>query len=844
VIRREFMVRKYKVLLLSMLALMLFHSLSIAADPLEDLIPEKLAVSLIIDTSGSMADTDPGRLRETAANIFIDLLSPEDNLGIITFNTDTVEVLPMQAVMNTENKNLMKETLAPMLDAKGDTNYLAALEAASLQLNAFEEPGVKKVIIFLTDGVPDPDPSRKTDAAFMDDYMGRLWKAVSETALKKYPIYSVGFGAVDKEILTRISRDTQGDAKFINGPSELAVSFFNILSTLKNRGNFIETEYNLNGSQALEFDFDTYTSQVTMVFSNAVPGLDVTLEPPTGKQINSNVVVSKNTQYTLVTLNQTAEELSGRWKVVLKGNGLVSAFGDKDLFLTSWIVKPVLNSLHPLNEAMEIHVGILGDAPDDIVVEATIIKNGTPQLDTVTLTLYEGLYMGVYDKVDVPGLYEVDIKVRQNSDIITSTTSKVTVRELPVLKSDFYVENAVYKMGGNSIATAFLEMRGIRITSSKDLSISSFNLLLMHQDGTEKKIPLLDNGDFAYGDIKGADGLYSSKVNFDSLGTTKASLLVQGIYKGENFVMDSPLGNYEVLSPGNVSVRVDNGDLFAVAGNSVNVPLIFVNNSAQRETLTLAMDQQFGKIQTEKVVLEPGQTLERNILVMLNGDLENRRHEIPITASAEDPLTVVNNTDLAFHMDILTQSQMKSLNLKAKIPFYLSLFVVFLGVPMAIVLLGLVFYMLLVRPNSQVTGRLLYYKTGEKLMQGAVQEIPIKKLRKNRVVIAFDEENEDADFILDGTRNKSGVILTNHVERGKWKFIDGYRAFLGRNAPGRLMMRMIEPGIFMFSGEVYTKKELYDKDVFEIDGFTFQYYTDRKKAREKQQGKNVLEGRI
>ena len=42
---------------------------------------ENLSVVLVIDVSGSMSSTDPQRLRESAACIFIDLLAPEDRLG-------------------------------------------------------------------------------------------------------------------------------------------------------------------------------------------------------------------------------------------------------------------------------------------------------------------------------------------------------------------------------------------------------------------------------------------------------------------------------------------------------------------------------------------------------------------------------------------------------------------------------------------------------------------------------------------------------------------------------------------------------------------------------------------
>ena len=118
---------------------------------------EKIAVSLVIDTSGSMAETDPTNLRKTAADIFVDLLSPEDYVGIVSFSTDVTELAPMQQVGDAANKQNIKASLAPIVNANGNTNYQLALQKAEQQLDSYAGEDVRKVIIFLTDGVPEPD---------------------------------------------------------------------------------------------------------------------------------------------------------------------------------------------------------------------------------------------------------------------------------------------------------------------------------------------------------------------------------------------------------------------------------------------------------------------------------------------------------------------------------------------------------------------------------------------------------------------------------------------------------------------------------------------------------------
>jgi Mg-chelatase subunit ChlD len=212
----------------------IFSRANIFAKSLNEVAPETLAVTLVIDTSGSMATTDPEKLRQTAANIFIDLLSPEDYLSIITFNTKKEVVLPMQQIKSNNNKANFKKSLSQKLQSIGDTDYLIALNEASKQLSTVKEAKVRKVILFLTDGEPDPDSTKKNNPKFMNQYMESLWKAVSKLALNKYEVYSVGFSkGVDPAILERISSSTGGTFKIYEDSSKLALSFSEISREVK-----------------------------------------------------------------------------------------------------------------------------------------------------------------------------------------------------------------------------------------------------------------------------------------------------------------------------------------------------------------------------------------------------------------------------------------------------------------------------------------------------------------------------------------------------------------------------------------------------------------------------------
>lgn len=204
---------------------------SVAAKSTTQKKAERIAVTLVIDNSGSMAQTDPQKLRERAADIFIDHLSPEDYLGIITFHSEEEVIIPIQEVKDTENKNDFKKILSHKLEnVRGHTDYLKALHIAGQQLDSLEDKNIKKIIVLLTDGDPDPDGEGASQ-----EYMTSLEELVNSLAIRNYCVYSVGFSTnVDPDVLAKISENTQGKMGILENPEEIAPNFEKILEELKN----------------------------------------------------------------------------------------------------------------------------------------------------------------------------------------------------------------------------------------------------------------------------------------------------------------------------------------------------------------------------------------------------------------------------------------------------------------------------------------------------------------------------------------------------------------------------------------------------------------------------------
>lgn len=224
--------RRFYTLLVLAIAL-LFNPAILYASPLDELNSERLAISLVIDTSGSMTVTDPNMLRSQVAETFIGLLYPDDYLGIVTFNSKVDLVVPMTRMESDETRDNIRSQLTGRLQGRGDTDYSSALQIANKQLEELYVADVRKLIIFLTDGKPDPDPINITaNPQRMNEYMDGLWNQVGEIAGNGYPIYSIGFSeGIDVGVLNRLATDTGGDVRIYRDSAELEANLIKVLQS-------------------------------------------------------------------------------------------------------------------------------------------------------------------------------------------------------------------------------------------------------------------------------------------------------------------------------------------------------------------------------------------------------------------------------------------------------------------------------------------------------------------------------------------------------------------------------------------------------------------------------------
>jgi len=172
---------------------------------------QPLAIILIMDTSGSMQGK-PLENSIAAAMQFNTSLAAQDVLGLVTFATEvTVAQVP------TTNRGAVETKLAT-LKAEGATALNDALvEAVGMLKNRSE----RRVVVLLTDGKQEGTSKYSSN------------DVVNEAVRWSTPIYTIGFGNVDKNQLEQFAQLTGGFAQINPDSSTVGAAFQSVLTILR-----------------------------------------------------------------------------------------------------------------------------------------------------------------------------------------------------------------------------------------------------------------------------------------------------------------------------------------------------------------------------------------------------------------------------------------------------------------------------------------------------------------------------------------------------------------------------------------------------------------------------------
>jgi VWFA-related protein len=171
-----------------------------------------LAVSLVLDSSGSLTSSDIGNIK-LAAISFINMLQPGDLVAVYNF-WDYVQLVQDY----TSDKSAAIAAVNTLSSGGSTTLYDAIYQAADHS----QTVGGRKALVVMTDGEDTASSHTLTDA-------------VTEAMAARVPVFTIGFGSANGSVLSSIANQTGGVFYQASGSSELQDLLSRIGQVLNNQ---------------------------------------------------------------------------------------------------------------------------------------------------------------------------------------------------------------------------------------------------------------------------------------------------------------------------------------------------------------------------------------------------------------------------------------------------------------------------------------------------------------------------------------------------------------------------------------------------------------------------------
>ena len=289
--------------------------------------PNRLApidAVILMDSSGSMKHTDPKRLRDQAAKLFLRFLSEGDKVAIFQFDEDVRPLAPFTEINATNLAALDKAVQdAP---AEGHfTDLEAPIETALNLLRSEGRREARKCVILLSDGKMDPRPSVGT----AEDLIQRLLdEQLPQYRKEQITLYTLAFSSeADQGLLEDMAKSTDGLFWFAPDVDTIHLRFSDLFLALKKPQVVPLAE---NG-----FEIDPNIDEATFYITRKDPAQEIVLITPKGdeisnKQVPLDVKWYRGELFDVITVRRP---LPGNWFVrgVEKAEGFATILTDLKL---------------------------------------------------------------------------------------------------------------------------------------------------------------------------------------------------------------------------------------------------------------------------------------------------------------------------------------------------------------------------------------------------------------------------------------------------------------------------------------------------------------------------------
>ncbi|MBI5461074.1 MAG: VWA domain-containing protein [Gammaproteobacteria bacterium] len=274
---------------------------------------------LVIDSSGSMKQTDPHRLRIPAAKMFISLLDAKDRVGLISFSDNGYPIVHLTPADKQHQAQLFAGV--EKVSSKGAyTNLHAALATGHAMLKREGDSQHRRMLVLMSDGKMDTGDFDK-DQALLEKIRGETIDALVADGIE---VYTIAFTeASDMPLMHEVAKRTAALSRLASNDRELHEVFSQIFESAK--------QPDMLPMEGGEFVVDAAVEEVTVVASKAKPDVEIKLQMPDGRMIaaiNAGKAVRwfKSEQFDMITIDKPP---AGQWHLLSSDNR-----GDKAYVVT------------------------------------------------------------------------------------------------------------------------------------------------------------------------------------------------------------------------------------------------------------------------------------------------------------------------------------------------------------------------------------------------------------------------------------------------------------------------------------------------------------------------------
>ncbi|MBR4200609.1 MAG: VWA domain-containing protein [Oscillospiraceae bacterium] len=352
-------------------------------------------VVFVLDSSGSMNQTDPDGWRFTAVSLFTGLLAERGNYaGGVVFSDGILVKQPLSEIRSAQDKKQLLDRFESA-EVLGWTNTGAALMTAEELLAQGGGEGLPNIIIYLTDG--NTEMGTPEDTALSLDQKAQAIQDARDKGIQIYSVClnanSINSGSTNPQEMEQIAAATGGGFEEVRSSEDLAAVFQRfyelIYSTVSSE--IAGGKFDRDGVFRSEFSVPSAGVEELNIITTAQGGITgMELTTPSGKLLSQKDVDQLSMRAGDYCITKITAPEGGKWTLCAYGQP------DAEIQISMIFNKSLSVSAELKNPAEEYRIG------DTVQLRTVIETNGEIASD-----------MRVLDE------YQIDVTVTNEKDQIT-----------------------------------------------------------------------------------------------------------------------------------------------------------------------------------------------------------------------------------------------------------------------------------------------------------------------------------------------------------------------------------------------------------------------------------------